>query len=349
MWITVMILGLVGAISIGMSTWNRYQDNPTVISMERDSRLFNTSFPAATICPTMKYDDTKFKELLQRSNGNKEEVQEFLEVLFNSSYENFVDFRNYSKSSMEFFLRTFPPKNYLDLIFDNRFNFSYAAVNSAEGSLPEVWIHMSEMGICYTYNSEVAMYNDPDYWSGEKSPREPFLILSGNEMDGDLFSQMMDMNSPSIVYIHGPEEIPDCASRSLVLPDLTYKTLDESALALYTTAEARGLSVRQRRCRLRHESDLELGPVYSYNLCRMECRLKQSLRLCSCVPFFYRNRGKYPICDLDGMKCLAAHNLSIGGTAGLFLGCSILSFIEIIYFFTLRLFWYIVELKRGKS
>lgn len=29
--------------------------------------------------------------------------------------------------------------------------------------------------------------------------------------------------------------------------------------------------------------------------------------------------------------------VSIGGTAGLFLGCSVLSFLEIIYFFTFRL------------
>ncbi|KAG5898764.1 hypothetical protein JTB14_010974 [Gonioctena quinquepunctata] len=33
----------------------------------------------------------------------------------------------------------------------------------------------------------------------------------------------------------------------------------------------------------------------------------------------------------------------IGGMAGLFLGCSVLSFIEIIYFFTLRLYWFVVK------
>jgi len=32
--------------------------------------------------------------------------------------------------------------------------------------------------------------------------------------------------------------------------------------------------------------------------------------------------------------------VAIGAVAGLFLGCSILSFVEIIYFFTLRLFWF---------
>jgi hypothetical protein len=34
-------------------------------------------------------------------------------------------------------------------------------------------------------------------------------------------------------------------------------------------------------------------------------------------------------------------SVAIGASAGFFLGCSILSFLEIIYFFTLRLFWFI--------
>lgn len=33
--------------------------------------------------------------------------------------------------------------------------------------------------------------------------------------------------------------------------------------------------------------------------------------------------------------------------AGLFLGCSVLSFIEIIYFFTIRLYWFVK--KYGKE
>ncbi|KDR24532.1 hypothetical protein L798_00151 [Zootermopsis nevadensis] len=39
--------------------------------------------------------------------------------------------------------------------------------------------------------------------------------------------------------------------------------------------------------------------------------------------------------------------VSIGGTGGLFLGCSVLSIIEIFYFFTIRLFIYILEIRRG--
>lgn len=33
----------------------------------------------------------------------------------------------------------------------------------------------------------------------------------------------------------------------------------------------------------------------------------------------------------------------VGGMAGLFLGCSVLSFAEIIYFCTIRLFWFVID------
>jgi hypothetical protein len=36
-------------------------------------------------------------------------------------------------------------------------------------------------------------------------------------------------------------------------------------------------------------------------------------------------------------------SVAIGASAGLFLGCSILSFVEIVYFFSLRLFWFIYK------
>lgn len=39
----------------------------------------------------------------------------------------------------------------------------------------------------------------------------------------------------------------------------------------------------------------------------------------------------------------------VGGMAGLFLGCSVLSFIEIVYFFTIRLFWFVAKYGKDTS
>lgn len=40
---------------------------------------------------------------------------------------------------------------------------------------------------------------------------------------------------------------------------------------------------------------------------------------------------------------------SFGGTTAFFLGCSLLSFVEIVYFFTLRLFWYSISCIRNSN
>lgn len=53
------------------------------------------------------------------------------------------------------------------------------------------------------------------------------------------------------------------------------------------------LSVSQRQCRFAHESQiLETSPIYSFNLCQNECRLRLALKTCRCVPHFYRSKSK---------------------------------------------------------
>lgn len=62
MWLFFVIFALFGSITLSLDTWRRYQDNPIVISMERDKFSWNTSFPAATICPAYKINEKKLNE-----------------------------------------------------------------------------------------------------------------------------------------------------------------------------------------------------------------------------------------------------------------------------------------------
>ena len=55
-WLVLVCLGILGAVELSLFNWRRYQDNPTVISLERDYKTWNTSFPSVTICPDVKYD-----------------------------------------------------------------------------------------------------------------------------------------------------------------------------------------------------------------------------------------------------------------------------------------------------
>lgn len=69
------------------------------------------------------------------------------------------------------------------------------------------------------------------------------------------------------------------------------------------------LSISQRQCRFTNEAEtMASSPVYSYNLCKIECRKQLAIQKCGCIPHFYRATGKkretYKICDFSGLVCL---------------------------------------------
>lgn len=45
-WLVCIGIGVYGIVSLGLNTWERYQTNPTVISMDRNKFEWNTSFPS---------------------------------------------------------------------------------------------------------------------------------------------------------------------------------------------------------------------------------------------------------------------------------------------------------------
>lgn len=58
-------VGIFGAITISMNTVERYNENPTVISMDRNMFFWNTSFPSLTICPHKKLNDLKVNQYIE--------------------------------------------------------------------------------------------------------------------------------------------------------------------------------------------------------------------------------------------------------------------------------------------
>jgi amiloride-sensitive sodium channel len=87
-------------------------------------------------------------------------------------------------------------------------------------------------------------------------------------------------------------EAPDISKKKLIYPETDYTTVEFMALEILTSDEAKPLKPRQRKCRLEHEAEpLDASPVYSYNLCRSQCRFRMAMKECGCIPYFYRNIG----------------------------------------------------------
>ncbi|CAH1713474.1 unnamed protein product [Aphis gossypii] len=404
-WVIAICLSIYGSAILGSSTWNRYQENPTVISMDREYKEWATALPAVTLCPTNKIDDQLFDELVQKKFSNytdeeKEELRTFLVLLANATYGTFKEVPEYNRIS---------PNEYLDYIMSLSANVSYTISNShvdifsSIESVPSV----TELGLCYSFNGYIAPYNNYKYWKNRNISEFPKIeVMSGTPLDGDIFVQITSMNFGYMGFVHSPYEAPDIGCRIYSSPEYFAKTLEVTALSIFSTPEIKYLSPRQRGCRFLEESDLEISPeMYTYNMCRNQCRMDQARKLCGCVPYFYRPLKKYKICNVEGMHCLDQYKefliklrnttgvdekvncgcfppcddvnyivegddtiewilgtnlkwglikyprmrlkrnilfgftdvlVSIGGTAGLFFGCSVLSFLEIIYFFIFR-------------
>lgn len=64
-WAVAICLCLYGFVTSGRSAWTRYQENPTVISMDREYREWSTALPAVTVCPTDPINTTDVDELIQ--------------------------------------------------------------------------------------------------------------------------------------------------------------------------------------------------------------------------------------------------------------------------------------------
>ncbi|CAG9559483.1 unnamed protein product [Danaus chrysippus] len=400
LWLFMVIISVFGTVILSKTTWSRYQSSPTVVSMDRDMFAWNTTFPCITLCPTKKLDPTKLTNYIRNANAtDPDELREFITALAKANFENFNTVPYYHEIS---------PDRYLELILSLAPPFAPSLTIGASGINLQIEPTITEMGLCYAINSKVAVYNSPKYraanrWDIVTTKNFTFFV---HPLDGEVFAQLNNISSSYEVYIHGPLEVPDISTKRHYADENYYMKIYVTAMTVYTSPEAAKLSVAQRRCRFLHENSLKHNSVYTYNMCRMECRLRLCLKYCKCVPFFYRN-GKEKICDVEGMQCLAKYKddliklrtkdgrkvsceclpicddvnyivqshalhewflgtffqwgivtyprmryrrdiifgftdvlVAVGGMAGLFLGCSVLSFMEIVYFLTLRLFWY---------
>lgn len=154
-WLLAVSSAIYGTGILSSLTIMRYQDNPTVISIERDRFSWNTSFPGATICPNFKIDEQLMEKYIKNSmETNKTLLREFIISLANATYENFDKVVKYDQIKSE---------DYFNLLLQLQFEFkpsvSNSGINGQQYMLQKV---ISEKGICYSFNSQLAIYNSPE-------------------------------------------------------------------------------------------------------------------------------------------------------------------------------------------
>lgn len=112
-------------------------------------------------------------------------------------------------------------------------------------------------------------------------------------LDGEIYANSINISTSYSVFFHGAMEVPDISKQRYSFGESDYSTVELQALEIITGEDAKALTISQRKCRFTSEArNLVTSAAYSYNFCRMECRLMLALRLCNCIPYFYRPRGR---------------------------------------------------------
>lgn len=154
LWLVLVSYAAYQTVSISKISLDRYQDNPTVISLERDRYSWNTSFPAATICPLNKVNEELLDEYLDSINSShitdKVQFRKFVTSLLNATYENFdeiLDYGNYTGDEL------------LNIIKKFRYRFTLTVSSTIFTEKYPLQMSLSELGVCYSFNSQMAIYN----------------------------------------------------------------------------------------------------------------------------------------------------------------------------------------------
>ncbi|ERL85560.1 hypothetical protein D910_02979 [Dendroctonus ponderosae] len=110
----------------------------------------------------------------------------------------------------------------------------------------------------------------------------------------------------SHIYFHAPNEVMEIMDRKDTLPHQRFLTSKYEADVVQTSQNVLPLTVEQKNCRLPldyGEEPLLHSPVYSYNLCKFECRIKIALKYCNCTPYYYRRLAQLIYARDSSIEC----------------------------------------------
>jgi Amiloride-sensitive sodium channel len=152
LWLGFVAGTCYGAYYIGLKQYERFDANPTVISLERDYRDWNGTLPAITICYHKRVDETRAQEIIKRLWSVEkfdEDYAYFMNYIYavvniNESYSKFNSYVNDKRldfiNMLTIAKEVHPTHNSIISSFDT----------NAEFLMTEI---ITEKGICYNVNS----------------------------------------------------------------------------------------------------------------------------------------------------------------------------------------------------
>ncbi|CRK95678.1 CLUMA_CG009136, isoform A [Clunio marinus] len=286
LWLTFVFSAFSGVFFVGNKQMERYTANPTVISLERDFRLWNGTIPALTFCYQNRFDEVKATNLIKlfwNISADDAEFPYFLNyvrMVVNASISSLNTFKRYSVDkrleAFDMFLvaRDVHPENVATISgFDPNLKLLFNKV-------------MTEKGICFTVNSIILnsgiATNEVEKVQNQTSNQLVTCSYITNQCN-----MRLEISNKTVKYsFHSPYET---VTEYSIFSEMGTTEEVEITLNIVETMASpilRSLSAIQRRCLFYDESISGLEG-YSVSICIQKCRAEAAISLCGCKPHFY--------------------------------------------------------------
>ncbi|CAH0698422.1 unnamed protein product [Spodoptera exigua] len=379
LWIVATALCVWGALDVALGQLQRYNESPTVVTMEKDFRSWEFNLPAQTLCFKNRVDNKKLPVVVKKYFGTDPSDDQYqfyvrlVKAIANSDILHLEGFQEFG--DMETSVDMFGVA--VDVMPDN-----VIKTKSSDG-VAYTWIPvMTEAGVCHTTNclaiADVAIgplkSNATAGWPGSCAYASVSCFI------------ITDITANGRFYVHSPYDLMDL---SVDWTDIILTLVRATELSVMESRCGRGvkdLSPSRRGCSYMDEPRLsgrKFGKILVLSpddgpTCTpkgMWCLAKNAQKLlknddrkCSCVPqcidcnykemiieeqvwknppFNQHGSIKYSVQPPQTRytREIVFHFqdlvVSFGGAAGLFLGASFISLVEILYIMVAKLFRHI--------
>ncbi|XP_021701414.1 uncharacterized protein LOC5573493 isoform X1 [Aedes aegypti] len=335
LWIVLIVISLYFCVTLSLESWERFLTKSTVVAIEKDHYYWNISLPSLTICPMERIDRELFDQFAARSfmlDDEKIEMFEFIESLANSTYMNFENIKGTANVDRILSMLRIAPKDYMILIANltqdltrrDDHELRVRSQNNLEYIRSDQTL--TEYGICYTTNSFIA-----------RNLTTRFSITA----------RTIQSISPDICHTAWKRTNLK-RTRLKVLPVRTSEMKPPKPVCHYRTLKLCFPPLKELFLEFRGGPNHDSINCYCEQNCvDSKVIIERTQVLIGTRKLLGSNGGlvlmkKYPLIRFSRQVLFTFTDLlvSIGGTAGLFLGFSVLGVVEIVYFFTLRLVWY---------
>ncbi|OAD60203.1 hypothetical protein WN48_06132, partial [Eufriesea mexicana] len=274
--IFLAVLFIFGAllclIFLSFLFWDRYQNNATVIVVYNDQDQFQILKPSIFICPVPNINLNKISDVFKKYNiEHTSEAEQFFTFLGSITYEDMAETPIFDKV---------PASKWLEILYDLKKDISPNILK--ENDPYEAWV-VTERGLCFVTRNSFAVYATLSYWKNDN-----WTILP------------VPNNPPHYNYsVDGAQESLTVEHTALMLQRAIM-----SISAIETKPDVIQLSIQQRKCKFFNDGGLETWPVYTRNMCIMECRMKVIQDNCNCRPHFARTIEGINTCDANQLRCI---------------------------------------------